>query len=159
MTRSLFLSAVLVTVAVAGCGDGAGDPPAEPQISAFQAFPNIPLPPDGRSLGSEGTGDALQLLMSTPMSHDSVADYYRTTLAAAPYRLLNETSEGKVVSFYVESGDQRPLWVRVEGLEGGGTMVRLIGAAPPKSAPAAGDSAPPAPAAGDSAQPGPAGSS
>ncbi len=141
MIRTHLICAALVAGLLAGCGGGE-DAPAERQLSAIEAFPNIPLPPDGRMLGTEGSGEALQLLMSTPMATDSVTDYYRRILADAPYRLLNETSDSTTTSFYVESGEERPLWVRVERLAAGGTVVRLIGTGRPDGA-----AAPAAPAA------------
>jgi hypothetical protein len=109
------------------CG-GDAPPPPEPEVAVVQALPNIPLPPNGQPLASERGETAAQLLVSTPMHADSVAEFYRTLLSQPPYRLVNEATANAVTSFFVEQ-DGPPLWVTVEGLPAGGTLVRLAGAA------------------------------
>jgi hypothetical protein len=97
-------------------------------MSPFQVLPNVALPAGGKVIGSAGGAEAASLLVSTPESADSVAEFYRDVLSRPPYRLINESVNGKVTSFYVEQ-DGPSLWVTVEGLEAGGTLVRLAGAA------------------------------
>lgn len=121
---ALLLAATLV---VAGCSGESGQSEPEP-LSPLQVLPNIPLPQDGQVVGTEGGVDAAVLVLSTPQPADSVAEFYRTMLSDAPYRLVNEDVAGNVTSFYVEQ-DGPPLWVTVEGLEAGGTLIRLAGAA------------------------------
>lgn len=132
MTRTLSCLA-LGTLLLAGCGDGTSDELPETPISAIEAFPNVPLPPNGKTIRTQGTGDALELLMVSPASDSAVAEYYRGLLANPPYRLINESVAGGVTTFYVESGESRPLWVHVEADSVGGTMVRLVGTAAPKA--------------------------
>ncbi len=120
----LMLSAALV---LAGCGGDAAE--AEPEVlSPIQVLPNIALPEGGQVVGTEGGVDAAVLVLSTPLPGDSIVEFYRTILSDAPYRLVNEDVTGSVTSFYVEQ-DGPPLWVTVEALEAGGTLVRLAGAA------------------------------
>src|SRR5690606_7806045 len=121
---ALLLAATLVA---AGCSGDSGQPEPEP-LSPLQVLPNIPLPEDGQVVGTEGGVDAAVLVLSTPMPADSVAEFYRNMLSDAPYRLINEDVTGNVTSFYVEQ-DGPPLWVTVESLEAGGSLIRLAGAA------------------------------
>ena len=117
-------------VALAACGSDAADAPeAERPLSAIEAFANIPLPPNGMPAGSEGTGEALQLMVTSEFEADSVSAFYRGLLTEEPYHLINESRTGGTTTFYVESGDKRPMWVHVEPKADGGTMVRLVGAA------------------------------
>lgn len=118
----------LCALILAACGGAEPDAPAEAELPIVQALPNIPFPPGGQPLTSERGGDAAQLLVSTPLVVDSVVDFYRNLLSQPPYRLVNEATEKGVTSFYVEQ-DGPSLWVTVEGLEAGGSLVRLAGAA------------------------------
>jgi hypothetical protein len=118
----------LCAALVAACGGAGQDAPEEEQVPIVQVLPNIPLPPGGQPLTSERGGDAAQLLVSTPVLADSVIAFYRDLLSRPPYRLVNEATERSITSFYVEQ-DGPSLWVTVEGLEAGGTLVRLAGAA------------------------------
>ena len=118
---------LVAALALAGCGGDAA--PAEPEmLSPIQVLPNIALPEGGEVVGTEGGVDAAVLVLSTPLPGDSIAEFYRRILSEAPYRLVNEDVTGSVTSFYVEQ-DGPPLWVTVEALEAGGTLVRLAGAA------------------------------
>ncbi len=141
----MFAAAVLATVA---CGDREVKQDTQEMVSIPEALPNIPLPPGGNIRGVEGEGDARQLLIATPVEADSVVEYYRELLADAPYELISESTNDGRTSFYVEQEGGQPLWVTVEGLDGG-TMVRLTGAAirqpPPAPAPTASAPAKPAP--------------
>lgn len=123
----------LIGLIITGCGDKTSDGPVETPITAIEAFPNVPLPPNGTIVRSQGTGDALELVMGSPSPDSSVADYYRQLLAKPPYRLINESVAGGVTTFYVESGNDRPLWVHVQADSLGGTTVRLVGTAAPKA--------------------------
>jgi hypothetical protein len=120
----------LLTLAALTAGACGGEPeaPAETVMSPIQVLPNIALPPSGQIIGTEGGTEAASLIISTPMESDSVAGFYRDVLSRPPYRLINESVNGQVTSFYGEQ-DGPPLWVTVEHLEAGGTLVRLAGAA------------------------------
>jgi hypothetical protein len=122
------LSFVLAGLVLAGCGAEPEPAPLETAVTPAQVLPNIPIPPGGEALGSEGGAEAAALLLSTPMQADSVADYYRDVLSKPPYRLINESKQGVITSFYVEQGSDTPMWVNVEALEAGGTLVRITGA-------------------------------
>lgn len=123
----------LASLILAGCSDKPADDPAEKPISAIEAFPNVPFPPNGMPVSSQGNADALELKVQSPEADSSVADFYRQLLAKPPYRLINESVAGGVTTFYVESGENRPLWIHVQADSLGGTMVRLVGTAPPKA--------------------------
>lgn len=134
---------ILTAALLLACqSDTPDDNPTPPELA--KVLPNIPLPPRGEVESSEGSGNALQLLVSTPMPSDSVAEYYRGTLSRPPYRLINEATDRGTVTFYVEQ-DGPPLWVSVQGLEAGGTLVRLAGAAVADSAMKKASTAIPAP--------------
>jgi hypothetical protein len=117
----------LAAVVLAACGGEPETPPAEATLSPAQVLPNIAMPPGGEALGSEGGSEAATLLISTPMVADSVAEFYRGVLSKPPYRLINESVNAGITSFYVEQ-DGPPMWITVEGLEAGGTLVRMSGA-------------------------------
>lgn len=138
--RRFLLTLAAGSLLIVGCGDSAPEEATEKPISAIQAFPNVPLPPNGRTVRSSGTGDALELVMASPAPDSSVVTFYRTILAKPPYRLINESSASGVTTFYVESGENRPLWVYVQADSVAGTEVRLVGTAPPSA-----DSAAPKP--------------
>lgn len=145
--RTLLIA--LLALSAAACKSP--EVPAEDAgMPMVQALPNIPLPPGGSPVSTERGGDAVQLLVSTPTPADTVLAFYRDLLSKPPYRLINEADNKGSTSFYVEQ-DGPPLWVTVEGLPAGGTMVRLAGAAivDPTAKP---DSAPPQPASPDSAK-------
>lgn len=132
------LSCLLSIAAVAACSSQSKD--EQPPIAAAKAFTNVPLPPDGQPLGSQGGSEALQLLVSTPHAADTVLTYYRGVLAKPPYQLINESTAGDTTTFYVTSGDEQPMWIRVERLTAGGTMVRIVGAPAPAADSTGGDS-------------------
>lgn len=124
-TRTPFLA--LAALLLAACGDKP-EAPAEPVTrNPLEVLPNIAIPPGGQVLASEGGEEAASLLISTPMVVDSVVEFYRDVLSKPPYRLINESVNANITSFYVEQ-DGPPMWLTVEGLEAGGTLVRMSGA-------------------------------
>ena len=123
-TRHALLA--LAAVTLVACG-GEPEAPAETTVSPVEVLPNIAMPPDGQLLASEGGAEAATLLMSTPMAVDTVIAYYRDVLSQPPYRLINESVNGAVTSFYVEQ-DGPPLWITVEGLEAPAKLDELFDA-------------------------------
>ncbi len=119
--------AVVGALAVVACAKPA-DAPEPPSVTVFEVMPNVALPPDGQILASEGGEEAATLLVSSPFPADTILAFYRSVLSEPPYRLINEAVTDGRTSFYVEQ-DGPPLWVTVEGLGAGGTLVRLAGAA------------------------------
>lgn len=91
-------------------------------------LPNLPLPPNGMALTSENSKDAMQFVFASVTSADSVIAYYRDVLAKPPYRLINESTNGGVTSFYVEQ-DGPSMWVAVQKNGETGSMVTIAGAA------------------------------
>jgi hypothetical protein len=119
------IAALAVVVA---CNNAPEAPEAPEAISPFRVLPNIAIPPGGEVTSTEGGTEAASLLISTPLAADSVILFYRDVLSRPPYRLVNEAVSGRMTTFYVEQ-ETASLWVTVEGLEAGGTFVRLGGAA------------------------------
>lgn len=125
-THPILLAAVL---AVGACADKAPVVEETPPPTMTEVFPNLPVPPMGQMVSREGAGNALQLVFATPTSADSVADYYRDVLARPPYELINEATTNGIISFFVEQ-DGPSMWVAVQGLEAGGSLVTVAGARP-----------------------------
>jgi hypothetical protein len=125
--------AVLLTLApVAACQSA--KPDVEPTKSAgLEVLPNIPLPPGGMPLTSQSSSDAMQVFAATEVAVDSVLAYYRSVLAEAPYRLVNETTSDSLSTFYVEQ-DGPSMWITVQKNGASGTMVVIAGAATDTSA-------------------------
>lgn len=119
----------LLAVSLVACKGEEAAPPVEAQVSLPEVLPNLPLPPGGQMLAREGTGSALQIIMSTVSPADSVVAYYREVLALPPYRLINEATTNGMTAFFVEQ-DGPSMWVAVQGLEAGGTLVTIAGAKP-----------------------------
>lgn len=125
-TQTLLLSAVAATLVA--CGPTESPTAEEPRATVAEVLPNIPLPPDGIPLDTEGSGEALQLLVSTPLAAEQVVEFYREVLSRPPYSTLNESTNSGATTFLVEQ-DGPSLWVTVQSLEAGGSLVRLAGAA------------------------------
>jgi hypothetical protein len=116
----------LTALVLMACGSEP-EAPAETVLSPVEVLPNIALPPGGEAIGNEGGTEAATLLISTPVSADSVVEFYRDVLSKPPYRLINESVNAGITSFYVEQ-DGPPMWLTVQGLEAGGTLVKMSGA-------------------------------
>jgi hypothetical protein len=123
-TFSLLLAAAVLVTA---CGDKPAQEVEETPPSLVEVFPNLPLPPGGMLLSREGAGAAMQMTFSSPLLGDSIAEYYREVLSAPPYELMNESINNGVVSFFVEQNGPS-MWVVVQGLEAGGSLVTVAGA-------------------------------
>lgn len=119
----------LLAVSLVACKGESAAPPPEAPATLPEVLPNLPLPPGGQMLSQEGTGSALQLMMSTPSPADTILAYYREVLSRPPYRLINEATTAGMTAFFVEQ-DGPSMWVAVQGLEAGGTLVTIAGARP-----------------------------
>lgn len=97
-----------------------------PRLEAV--LPNIPMPPGGMVLTSESSKDARRFILTSPEAVDLVVNYYREVLGKPPYRLINESQNSGVTSFYAEQ-DGPPLWVTVQKNGDAGSMVTIAGAA------------------------------
>ena len=75
-------------------------------------FSNIPLPPDAEPLIRETGTDAIQFVMVSRASPDSVVAYYRVVLSADPFRLVNERKSGNSTAFYAEQNGPS-IWITV----------------------------------------------
>ena len=143
--RSL-LPLALVFLAVS-CRDA---PPKMARIS--EALPHMPLPPNPGFVSKSGSAEALQIVVTTPLTPAQALAFYRDTLGKAPWRLISDEAipdSGRAL--YAER-DGPPLWVTIRAAEGGtGSIVALSGAVPrkPATVPVAGAG----PARPDSARP------
>ncbi len=118
------LAAAAILVAC-GDDDAAPVPPAAPPFETV--LPNIPFPPNAATVSSERADKAIKLVFASSSPSDSVVAYYRTVLAAAPYRLINEAMSGNVTSFYVEQ-DGPSMWVTVQPVDVNNSLVTIAGA-------------------------------
>ena len=103
------------------------EPAPEPTPPLAQVLPNIPLPPGATPMTSEAGGDAIRIVVSSTSPADTVIAFYRATLSAPPFRLINEAKSGSVTSFYVEQ-DGPPMWVTVEPVGTATSLVTIAGA-------------------------------
>lgn len=118
------LAAAAMLVACKG-GDAKPAPPEGPPLEAM--LPNIPFPPNAEPVTTERADKALKLVFTSGSPADSVVAYYRTVLAAAPYRLINEGMSGNITSFYVEQ-DGPSMWVTVQPVDMNNSLVTIAGA-------------------------------
>ncbi|MES2304463.1 MAG: hypothetical protein V4558_03110 [Gemmatimonadota bacterium] len=134
MRYSIFATLLFAAASLGACQQ---KPPAvqEPERPPVgKVLPNLPVPPDATPLTTESSKEAMQFLFTTHVSVDSVLSYYRDLLGKEPYRLINESANGGVTSFYVEQ-DGPSMWVAVQKNGDAGTMVTIAGAAKDASAP------------------------
>jgi hypothetical protein len=113
---------VLSAIALAACTKKAPTP-----IDIGSVLPNIPLPPQGQPLVREGGVDAMQFLWVSPVSPDSMDEYYRTALSSGAFRLINESKTGKATAFYAEQ-DGPSIWVTVSPNGTEGSQIMIAGA-------------------------------
>ena len=97
------------------------------ELNLSQVLPNIPLPPDPEPLIKESGTNAMQFLIASRASPDSVVSYYRQVLSVDPFRLVNERTAGKTTSFYAEQ-DGPSIWITVSPNGPDGSMVVIAGA-------------------------------
>lgn len=120
-----FLRPLFLTLALAAC--------AEPkkQATISETIPNLPLPPNGELLTSEGGEEALKLHFRSAEQPGAVADYYRGVLSRAPWSLVSDvTTADSVVSLYAEQAGPS-LWVTVRKADGAaGSFIDIAGAKP-----------------------------
>ena len=101
--------------------------PKPKELVIAQVLPNIPLPPEPEPLIRQSGTNAMQFLIVSRVSPDSVINYYRGVLSRDPFRLLNERTSGKTTSFYAEQ-DGPSIWITVSPNGSAGSMVVIAGA-------------------------------
>jgi hypothetical protein len=116
----------VISVLLAACGSEPR-PPKPP--SAFEVFPNLPLPPAAQFVSQSGSEDALQIRFLSAARPDGVAGYYRAVLSTGKWRLISDVSKPDgSVALYAEQ-DGPPMWVRMwPTSDKQGTMIELTGA-------------------------------
>jgi hypothetical protein len=97
------------------------------ELVVSQVLPNIPLPPEPEPLIRQSGTNAMQFLIVSRVSPDSVVNYYRRVLSQDPFRLQNERTSGKTTSFYAEQ-DGPSIWITVSPNGSAGSMVVIAGA-------------------------------
>lgn len=113
---------LLLAVIVAGCHRRAARP-----VTVAEVLPNIPLPPDPDPLVREDGVDAVQFVVLSRDTPDSVASYYRRVLGADPFRLINERHAGNTAEFYAEQNGPS-IWITVSPNGSSGSQVVIAGA-------------------------------
>jgi hypothetical protein len=114
---------LVLCAALAACGD------KTPKVAKFdEALPNVPLPPQPSFVGRSGGPDALQVMVRSPATPDSVADYYRGVFKTGSWKLVNEAKDAEGATVLLAHQNGPPLWVRIQPADGGGSMVELSGA-------------------------------
>jgi hypothetical protein len=109
---------------LAACRD---KPPKEASIN--ETLPNLPLPPGATFVSRTGTPDALQIVVQSPSSVETVVDYYRAVLKRGGWKLVSDAKDADGAVVLLADQDGPPLWVRIRRVSGGpGTIVELTGA-------------------------------
>lgn len=107
-----------------------GSEPRQPKPpSAFEVFPNLPLPPAAQFVSQTGSEDALQIRFLSATRPEGVAGYYREVLSTGKWRLISDVSkpDGSVVLYAEQDGP--PMWVRMwPTSDKQGTVIELTGA-------------------------------
>ena len=127
MRTPLLVALALPVLLVAGCKSDKAAEAALPPPPLSQVLPNLPFPPDAQPLTTVSGADATQITLVSPHPPDSVAAYYRKLLGDPPFRLVNETTTGGVVSFFANQ-DGPPIWVTVQPDGKVGSKVTIAGA-------------------------------
>lgn len=127
MRTQLVVALVLPALLLAGCKSEKAQEAAPPPPALSQVLPNLPFPPDAQPLTTVSGADATQITLLSPHPPDSVAAYYRKLLGDPPFRLVNETTTGGVVSFFANQ-DGPPIWVTVQPDGKVGAKVVIAGA-------------------------------
>lgn len=97
------------------------------QVALESAFHLIPLPLNAQALVKEGGTEAMQIVLVTPSTPDSVVAYYRRILSAEPFHLVNERTSGTSTALYAEQ-DGPPIWVTISPNGNEGSQVVIAGA-------------------------------
>jgi hypothetical protein len=119
---------VALAVAVAGCEKK--HPEEERIATAAEAMPDLLLPAKSSFVSKSGSPDALSIVLRTPIPIEQVADFYRTELSKAPWKLEADSKDNTGAITLYGSRKGPPLWVRlwVDTLYNA-TAVQLTGAA------------------------------
>ena len=127
--RTPFLAAVALPILlVTGCKSKKAEevaPPPPPPLA--QVLPNLPFPPEAQPVSTASGTDATQITLTSTLPPDSVADFYRKVLGEPPFRLVNESNTGGVISFLADQ-EGPSLWVTIRTDGKTGSQVTLAGA-------------------------------
>jgi hypothetical protein len=120
------IRAGLALLALAGCRD---TPPEMAKLP--DVLPNLPLPPNGSVVSSQGSPDALKLTLRSNARSAEVESYYRGVLNEKNgWRLVSDTRDAEGALVLLAEQDGPPLWVRIQSTSDSvATMVELAGAA------------------------------
>lgn len=119
-------------------------------VSAGDALPFIPIPPESEIISSSGSSNALQVAFHSKQTPEEVAGYYRVLLPSGGWTLENDaTDDTGAIALYLTK-EKRPMWIRISRTAGApGSTVEINGAVV--------EGAPPAPKPADPAAPAPSG--
>jgi hypothetical protein len=122
MPRRQLIPILAAAALIAGCAK------AKPkEIPISQILPYIPLPPDPEPLVRENGTEAIQFVIVSRQSSDSVTNYYRQLLGSDPFRLINERKSGTSTQFYAEQ-DGPSIWITVSPNGSSGSQITIAGA-------------------------------
>lgn len=130
----------LVVLLLAACR---GDTSRE-VVTASEALPFIPVPPESEMISSSGSSNALQVSFRSKQPPEEVARYYRLVLPRGGWTLENDAVDASgAIALYLTK-ETRPMWIRISRTAGApGSTVEVNGAVV-EGAPPAPKSAPPA---------------
>ncbi len=110
---------------LAGCK---AEPP--PKIARIQdALPGMPLPGDPTFISRSGSDSALQVVMTSAQSLDTMIVYYRQILSREPWTLVSDQAFNTNGRVFYATRNGPPIWVTVtSNPNGAGTQISLNGA-------------------------------
>ena len=127
MRTPFHVALALPILLLAACNSKKGEEVAPPPPPLGQVLPVLPFPHGAQPVSTASGEDATQITLTTPQSPDTVANYYRKVLGETPFRLVNESSTGGVISFLADQ-DGPSLWVTIRSDGKTGSQVTLAGA-------------------------------
>lgn len=119
-----------LALAAASCRD---EPPKVASI--HDALPNMPLPPNPGFISKSGSEEALQFVVSTPLSPARTLAYYRDVFAKAPWHLVSDQAMADSGRALYAERNGPPIWIILKAsTTDSGTIVTISGAVVDKSA-------------------------
>ncbi len=123
----------LPIVLLAACGRD--EPPARARRPSALLF--TPKIQGSLVVDTSGTEDTERLVMVAPVAGDSVAKFYRNSLARTNWQLSNDRSDGGVIDLQATGGPfgSSTLWIHIERQDSLSARYTLIATTPPMPAP------------------------
>ena len=120
---SLWLACGLASLA------GCRDQPKDREARLQDALPFLPLPRDPEFVSRNGSADAIQVVLTTPMPLDSTIAYYRAELSTRGWTITGDQPAADAGRTLLATKGRQPLWVMImTDPAGHGTRVSINGA-------------------------------